>query len=88
MTKHYLVCDPSRVLWCSLCKTHSTTSAKEMRLHKSSKHPGYLQYLHIFNIEKVNGPFMHAPNDVVSIKFNGLDKDTLFSDPSQFKIVD
>lgn len=88
MTKHYLVCDPSKVLWCSLCKTHSSTSDNEMRLHKSRKHPGYLHYFHYFSIDKIYGPFKPAPNNAISIKFKGLDRDTLFSDPSQFKEVD
>ena len=47
---HILECDPSRVKWCSVCKTHSTTSKRNMEKHLAKAHPCYLKFEKLFKI--------------------------------------
>jgi len=81
LTDHILVCDPKKIKWCSMCKIHTTMSDCEMKKHKAKAHPCHLKYYDLFKASKKLPMHYEEGVQCLSIKWNNLDKDTLFSNP-------
>ena len=88
MLDHYLKCDPSKIKWCNVCKTHSTTNDDDMIRHKSSQHPGYRKFYIIFNTVKHPNKDKNNIIPAESISWKDLDKDTLYQFPDMFKEIE
>ena len=85
MLSHHLKCDPRKVQWCSICKTHSTTSDIEMKRHQNNKHPGYKKLTQIFDTKKCVSKSNSSSIKALTIKWENYDIDTLFNHPDVFK---
>ena len=67
MLRHFLVCDPSKVKWCTVCRVHSSISDRDMKSHKASAHPCHLKFFKIFEIVKIAPNPNECVNQVISV---------------------
>ena len=73
-------CSEDSLVHCDMCK-FKTQSNGDLERHKQVKHPGHLKLSRKFDTEKIQGFADKAPTNVLSIKWEQLDYNTLFTDP-------